>query len=132
MSSITDESQLSQDGDDAAEDSVAPAKPTATPHRKILSYLGELRMGDSVPVMRMIADLNMVYGTASMYVNELIDLHYVQSELVGSVLHVRLQPMLEPGMVITLTAEWRPEFGTHPYEGATAMQRRRGRYTTRA
>lgn len=100
-----------------------------TSQRKILSYLGELRVGDRVPVMRMIADLRMIYSTAAMQITQLIDIGYVTALNVGGVQYLQLSTDLPPATVLQITGAWKDAYGTHPYSGATATQRRRGRYT---
>lgn len=94
----------------------------ATPQQRILSYLGELRSGDTVPVMRIANDLDMAYGTTAQHIRQFISMNYVLAIKLQNKTVVSLNPTLAPSIAARLIPEWQDWFGAHPIHGR--MQRR--------
>lgn len=109
--------------DDTAEFVPEPgSKLATTPQQRILSYLGELRRGDTVPVIRIANDLDMAYGTTAQHIRQFVDMHYVQVIKLQNKTVVSLDPALAPTIAAAIIPEWQDWFGAHPLHGR--VQRR--------
>lgn len=98
------------------------SKLSATPQQRILSYLGELRSGDAVPVIRIANDLDMAYGTTAQHIRQFINMNYVLAIKLQNKTVVKLHPTLHPSIAARLVPEWDDSFGAHPINGR--VQRR--------
>jgi len=94
-------------------------KLAAPPIRRILSYLGELKANESVPVMRVATDLDLPYGTTAEHIRYLNSLGYVLVVKTPGKSLVSLSPKLAPHLFGTLVVEWDDSFGAHPTKGRT-------------
>ena len=100
------------------------------PMARMLSYLGQLKAADRVPVMKLMADLDLIYNTNTMYLQTLAAQGHVLIEKRGAVNTARLAD-LPPAQLIALVPEWEDRFGIHPYAQATEQQRRRAKYANK-
>lgn len=98
------------------------SKLAATPQQRILSYLGELRAGDTVPVIRIANDLDLPYGTTAQYIRQFADMRYVMVVKMQNKTTVSLNPTLAPTIAARIIPEWQDDFGAHPINGR--VQRR--------
>lgn len=94
---------------------------------RMLAYLGQLKQADRVPVMKLMADLDLIYNTNTMHLQTLARQGHVVLEKRGNVNTVRLAD-LAPALLIAIVPDWDDRYGVHPYSGATEQQRRRARY----
>jgi DNA-binding transcriptional ArsR family regulator len=85
--------------------------------RRILSYLGELKRLELVPVMQIAADLSISYGTCAEHIRYLADQAVVIIARTPGKSMVRLNNELAPAFFAAIVCVWEPEFGTHPSAG---------------
>lgn len=111
---------------DTAED-LAPIPRTNTAQARMLAYLGELLEDDYVPVMQLMADLDLIYNTCTMYLQELRNLGWVEVVKKAGVNNVRLAKM-PAHKLIAIVGEWSDDYGIHPYADASDTARRRAKY----
>lgn len=97
------------------------------PEARMLAYLGQLKQADRVPVMKLMADLDLIYNTNTMHLQTLARQGHVVLEKRGNINTVRLAD-IPPAVLISIVPDWDDRFGMHPYAGATEQQRRRARY----
>jgi hypothetical protein len=85
--------------------------------QRILSYLGELKAGESVPVMRVAADLDLPYGSCAEHIRYLHSLQYVAVTKTATKSLVCLNALLDPAVAAKVVVEWQDSFGAHPTSG---------------
>jgi DNA-binding transcriptional regulator YhcF (GntR family) len=109
------------------EEQLDPIAKTNTAQARMLAYLGELLEDDAVPTMKMMADLDLIYNTCTMYLQELSRLGWVDIRKKATVNTVRLAKM-PAHKLVAIVPEWDDAYGIHPYADASDTARRRAKY----